>query len=178
MGGLVEGFVVIDAKYRAAARRRADPGHLRREEPRGDARHHHKSRKTVIVRHAGANRKARDLRAGPLDGKRERRAAEHAEVIGPVRVLPHVFRVHHQVPPKSLLEAGVELIAASRNQRHRIAGVDRRHDRVHHRVVASQARKSQVLVERCFHRTGIGSPDHRVGGLDVVCDAEARLQHV
>ena len=47
--------------------------------------------------------------------------------------------------------------------------------RVDHRVVASQAGKHQVLVERRFQRAGIGDAQHGVGGLDVVGDAEPRL---
>ena len=48
--------------------------------------------------------------------------------------------------------------------------------RVDHRVVASQARKHQVLVERRFQCAGIGNAQHGVGRLDVVGDAQARLR--
>ena len=71
----------------------------------------------------------------------------------------------------------MELIAPARAQRYVAhAGRDRRrHQRVDHRVVASLAREHQVLVERSFHRAGVGNPQHGVGRLDVICDAQARL---
>ena len=106
------------------------------------------------------------------------RVAEHAEVEGLVRVLPDVFSIHHQILAKSLLKAGMKFIAVAGTQRrgrHAGAARDQRLERGDHRVVASQARQHQVLVERSFHRAGIGNPQHGVGRLEIVGDAEARL---
>ena len=158
--------------------RGADSADLRFKEARRHVRHHDERRQSVEVRHAAADRKAGDLGSRPLDRKRDRRVAQHAEVVGLVRVLPDVFAVKDKVLPKGLLETSVKLIAPTRTQRgsgH--AGTDRRrHDRVDHRIVASHARQDQVLVERRFERAGVGNAQHGIGGLDIVGDAQARLR--
>ena len=120
MSGLVENLVVVDAEHLAAVAkpgRGANSADLRLEEARRHVRHHDERRQAMEVRHAAADGKAGDLGAGPLDRKGDRRVAQHAEVVGLVRVLPDVFAVHHQVPSEGLLETGVELIAPARAQR-------------------------------------------------------------
>ena len=58
-----------------------------------------------------ARRKARDFGVVPLDGKRDRSIAEHAEVVAVVRVFPDVLAVENDVLPERLLESGMEFIA-------------------------------------------------------------------
>ena len=73
----------------------------------------------------------------------------------------------------------MELIAvagAQRRCRHAGAARDQRLERGDHRVVASEARQHQVLVERSLHGAGIGYPQHGVGWLEVVSDTEARFR--
>src|ERR1700733_4606 len=132
----------------------------------------------VEVRHAAADRKPGNLRAGPLNGKCNGRVTQHAKIIGLVRVFPDVFAVQHKIFSKGLLETGMEFIAPSWTQRRSCdAWSDgARHERGDHLVVASQAGKHQVLIERRFQRPGIGDPQHGAGGLDVVSDAEAWLR--
>ena len=80
--------------------------------------------------------------------------------------------------PNACCEAGVEFIAVAGAQRrggHAGAARYERLERVDHRVVASLARQHQVLVERSLHGAGIGNAQDRVGRLDIVGDAQARL---
>ncbi len=66
--------------------------------------------------------------------------------------------VHHQILPKRLLQTDVKLIAvagAQRRRRHASAARNQRLERRDHRIVASQARQHQVLVERSLHRPRI-----------------------
>src|SRR5580693_4785508 len=65
--GLVELFVVVDAKDRGPSGRGANAADLWSEETRRYTGHHHKRRKAVEVRYGSADRVARDFRAGPLD---------------------------------------------------------------------------------------------------------------
>src|SRR5271165_4158249 len=96
----------------------------------------------------------------PFDRISDRRAAEDAEIVGPVRVLPDVLAVHHQILAKSLLEAGVELIARAGSQwngKARIA-LEGRHEIIDNRVVASLAGQNQVLVKGRLQDAGIRKP--------------------
>ena len=43
--------------------------------------------------------------------------AEHAEIVGAVRVLPDVFGVDHQISSERLLQAGVEFVAPAGTER-------------------------------------------------------------
>ena len=115
--GLVEILVVVDAEYLAAARRGADPADLRLEEARRHVGHDDERRQAVEVRHAAADGIAGNLGVVPLDGKGDRRVAQHAEIVRSVRVLPDVLAVHHEVPSEGLLETGVELVAPAGAQR-------------------------------------------------------------
>src|SRR5215813_2344895 len=144
VGGLVELFVVVDAEDTVATLaywRGADTAQLRLEEPGRHARHHHQCGEPVKIRHAGANRVARNLGALPFDRKRDRRAAEHAEIVRAVRVLPDVFGIDHQVLAERLLEPGVKFISPSGSQRIGVAWIalERRHQRVDHDIVAAGA---------------------------------------
>ena len=60
----------------------------------------------------------------PLDGKSDRRVAQHAEVVGLVRVFPDVLAIQHEVFSEGLLETGVEFIAPARTQRRRLSRRD------------------------------------------------------
>ena len=175
MGSLVEVLVMVDAEHLAPARRGANPTNLRSEESRRHAGEDHKRRQSVEGRHAGANGIAWNLRTGPFDGKREGRAAEYAEVVRPVGILPDVLAVHHQEASKGLLQAGVEFVAPSGAQRRRVTVTDGRHHRVDDGIVAAQTGDHQVFIERRFQGARIGDPQHRIGGLDVVSDAEPRF---
>src|SRR6266481_5666409 len=75
-------------------------------------------REAVEIRHADADRGPVNLRAFPGNGEEDRRVAERGEVIRVVRVLPQIVGVHHHVLSKSLLKAGIELVA--------LAGANRR----------------------------------------------------
>ena len=104
-----------------------------------------------------------NLRVVPLDGKGDRRVAQHAEVVGVVRVLPDVFAVDDQVSAEGLLQAGMEFVAIAGSQRRqrlrgsRLAADSSTGD------AASQAGEHQVLVERRLQRAGIGDAKHGVG---------------
>src|SRR6266404_3842632 len=61
MRRLIERLVVVDAKNFSSRDAGAQTGDLRREIPRPDVRKYDKCRKTVVIRHAHANRGAIDL---------------------------------------------------------------------------------------------------------------------
>jgi hypothetical protein len=61
------------------------------------------------IRYAHATCITRNLRIVPLDRKRNRRVAEHAEVVAIVRVFRNPLARKDKVAPESLLETGVEL---------------------------------------------------------------------
>ena len=65
------------------------------------------------IRHAGIGGKARNLRVAPIDGEKDGRVAQYAEVEAVVGVLPDVVAAQNKVPAYALLEAGVELVAES-----------------------------------------------------------------
>ena len=111
----------------------------------------------------------------PLDGKGDRRIAQHAEVVRVMRVFPDVLPAHHKVPPRHLLQPGVKLVAIARRQRARIARLAQQ-QRIDHRVEAAAAGQHQVLVERRLQRSRIRRPQHRVGLLDAVRTAQPRFR--
>ncbi len=116
MGRLVEALVVVDAE-REAARLRDRCAHaadLRIEEPRGDRRHGHARCQALHLGQRAGEREAGDFRVVPLDGKRDRRRAQHAEVVRVVGVLGDVIAAQHEVAADALRQAGVELIAEAR----------------------------------------------------------------
>src|SRR5580698_10133360 len=77
---LVELFVVIDAVGKAVRPDRgAKSSYLRRKEARGHAGENNARAQAMNFRHAKAAGVAGNFRAVPLDGKRNRGIAEHAE---------------------------------------------------------------------------------------------------
>ena len=95
-----------------------------------------------------------------------------------MRILPNVFAVHNQVLSECLLEAGMKLITLAGAQWNGEAGIAlaRRHETIDNGVIASSAGQDQVLVKRRFHDASVRSPQHGVGMLDVIGNADARLQ--
>ena len=65
------------------------------------------------VRHAYASRESRNLRVVPFNRKRNRSAAQHAEVVSVMRVFPDVFSGEHHILPERLLQTGMKLVAPS-----------------------------------------------------------------
>src|SRR5579864_1003716 len=98
----------------------------------------------------------------PFDGEGNRRVAQDAEIVGIVGVLPDVFSVEHEVSSKSLLQAGMKLIAESGPEGRR----DARHKRRDYRGVATIVREDEVFIEWSFERSCIGEAQHRAGPLD------------
>ena len=91
----------------------------------------------------------------PVDGERDGRIAQHAEVEGVVGVLPDVFAADHGSFAKGLLQAGMELVAKTgikRTRNARCAGKQRRQ----HRVRTTAAGEHKVLIERRFQGARIG----------------------
>jgi len=76
----------------------------------------------------------------PVDGERNRRVAQDAEVEGIVGVLPDVLAAHHGMLSEALLQAGVELVAETglKGSLTSLAGKERRK----HRVGAALARQN------------------------------------
>src|SRR5882724_7793997 len=108
----------------------------------------------------------------PGDRERDRRVQQRTEIVSVMRVLPEVVGVDQQEPADSLLKAGVELIAVS--------GSKRRGGSSEHvggeTAPSGSARKQEILVERSFHRPGVGDPQDRSGLFDVVGDSQAGLR--
>src|ERR1017187_5796159 len=127
------------------------------------------------VRNARSDGIARNLRTRPLDGKCNWRVAEHAEIVSSMSVFPDVLPVNYQVLSKSLLKTGVKLVPPTGSNRcvghAAIEGAD-------HSIVAPQAGKHQVLVERRFQGAGIGNPQDGIGRLYVISDAETGFELV
>ena len=69
------------------------------------------------IRHAHAARVSRNLGAVPFDREGDRRCAQHAEVVGVVRVLPDVLAGEDKILSEGLLDPGVEFIAPARTER-------------------------------------------------------------
>ena len=130
---------------------------------------HGKCSQAVKIGHVQANRVSLNLGIVPGDGKEERRVVEHAEIVGVVRVLPHVIAVDDQVLAKSLLKAGVEFVALPGTNRSGGAehgGDDR---------IGSRAGQHQIFIEGAFQHAGVGSSKDGIARTDVVGDAEARF---
>jgi len=117
VSGLVELLVVVDTEHAISAlasRRDANSAQLRLEETRGHARHDNKRSKAVELRNGGAKRVAGNFGVVPFHREEDRSAAENAEVVAVVCVLPDVFGIHDQVLPERLLETRVKFIAPGR----------------------------------------------------------------
>ena len=127
------------------------------------------------VGHAYASREPGNLGVVPLNGKRDRSAAQHAEVVGVVRVLPDVFAGEDHILSKRLLQAGVKLVAPARSEWSGHAWRHAAQQRSQDERIASRAGQHQVFVERSFEHPGIGHAKNSVGLLHVVGHAQARL---
>ena len=116
---------------------------------------------------------AGDLGVVPVNGKGDGRVAEDAEVECIVSVLPDVLATDDDIFADCLLKTGVEFIAVTGVE---CSGAGRAgEERGEDGVGAAGARKDEVLVEGSFERAGVGDAQHCCGGLDVVCDANARI---
>ncbi len=146
-------------------------GDLRGKKPGGYAGHDHEGRQTVVVGHGPADGKAGNFRIVPFDRKCDRRVAQHAEIVGVVRVFPDVFSVEDEVLSKCLLQAGVEFIAEAGRQRSKCVRCTEK-ERIQNRRTASHTGKYQVFVERTLQSARIGYAKNRAGRLDVVGDAD------
>src|SRR5712664_4246403 len=111
MSRLIEGLVVVDAKYFTTGDAGAQPPDLWRKIARPDVSKHRECREAMKIRHTHAYRWPVNLRAFPSDREKDRRVCERAKVIRVVRIFPQVVGVHHHVLSKRLLKAGVELVA-------------------------------------------------------------------
>ena len=98
---------------------RTGPGRLRRKEARCHRRHDHERADVVVVGDIRAQGEAGDLGVVPVDGKGDRRIAEHAEVEGIVGVFPDVVAAKHKILARCLLEAGMKLVAETGLKRSR-----------------------------------------------------------
>src|SRR5215467_11278801 len=103
---------------------------------------------SMMVRHVNAHRGSINLGIFPRNGEEDRCVAECAEIIRIVRVLPQIVRVDHYKSPKSLLKAGIELVALPRTNR-RLKAIASNHVE-DYRVRRPQARQNQVFIERRF----------------------------
>ena len=117
MSRLIEGLIVVNAKYFSTRDAGAQPANLWREVTGPDVGEHRERRETMKVGHTDAYRRSVNLRIFPSDGEEDRRVGERGEVIRVVRILPQVVGVHHRVLSKGLLKAGVELVALARTNR-------------------------------------------------------------
>src|SRR6266478_5357075 len=146
MGCLIERLIVVDTEHFSTRDGGAQPADLWREIARPNVSKDGQCREAVEIRHADADRGPVNLRAFPGNGEEDRRVAERGEVIRVVRVLPQVVGVHHHVLSKSLLKAGIELVAlAGANRRLQARAADNVGD---NRISRSQACQNQVLIER------------------------------
>ena len=108
MRRLVESFVMIDPERRKLPLDRCDrnsagPADLRSEKARGNAGHDNVGSESVEVGEVGAGGESGNLGIVPLDRKRNRSVAQHAEVVAVVRIFPDVFAVEHDVAAERLL---------------------------------------------------------------------------
>ena len=99
--------------------------------------------------------------------------AQHAEVVGVVRVLPDVLAGKDKILPERLLKSRVELIAPAWTER-RYAGGGRE-KRIQNRIGTSYAGKHQVLIEGRFQRARIRNTQYGIGTLDVISDTKSRF---
>src|SRR5271154_3388494 len=169
MGGLIEMFVVVNPEWAEASggdRDGAYASDLRSEEPGGDARHNDQRGEPVEIRDIRTDGIARDFRIVPLDGESDWGSAQDAEVVGVVRVLPDVLAVYHQIFSEGLLQAGVKLIAKAWSKRSSCAGCAALalgcEQSADSWVQTANTGKHQVLVERRFQGSRIGSAQNRV----------------
>ena len=129
----------------------------------------------MVIRDFRIQRVARNLGVMPVDGEKDGRIAQNAEVEGVVRVLPDVLAADYDILAHGLLESGMELVAEPRLQysgHARRAGKQRRQ----HRIRAAVAGDHQVFIERRLQRARIGGAQDGFGRLDVIGNAHARLR--
>src|SRR5580693_928056 len=124
------------------------------------------------IGHAHAPRVSGNLRVVPFNGESDRRVAEHAEVVAIVSVFRDVLTGKYQESPERLLDASVELVAKAGIQ---CPACSRRTEkkRRQDRILASDTRKNEILVERRFQRACVRNSKHGAGLLDVVRDTDS-----
>src|SRR6202035_4048792 len=116
--GLLEFLVVVDAEdSRRTADIRAQSADLRIEKAGCGAAGSEKRREAMKIRHAHTNGRPIDLGIFPRNRVRDRSVEEHAEIIGVMRVFPHIVGVDNQMFPNCLFEPGVEIVALTRRNR-------------------------------------------------------------
>ena len=114
---LIESLVMVDTENsRGRQRSGSCSSDLWFKEPGRDAGHYHQRAEAMVDRHAGAQREAGNLGVVPLNREGDRRVAQHAEVVGVMRVLPDIFAIDDQEFAKGLLQASMEFIAIAGNQ--------------------------------------------------------------
>ena len=110
----------------------------------------------------------------PLDGERDWRAHQDAEVVAIVGIIPNLLSGENQIMTEGLLKSGVEFIAPAGAEGRRTERVTTKQGIQHNRA-ASRAGEHQIFVERSFHYTCVGDTQNRVARFDVVCNTDARL---
>ena len=114
MGRLVVSFVVVDAEGIIALLRppvAPAPATCGGKKRAATDDMTTKADRLWIVGHIRAQSEAGNLGVVPVDGERDGRVAEHAEVEGVVGVLPDVLAADDEVFAEGLLEAGMKLVA-------------------------------------------------------------------
>ena len=90
-------------------------------EDRVGVRHHEECTESAVLDEVDPAGEAVEVRVIPRDRKDDRCVEEHAEVVGIVGLLLEIAEVRNHPPPDALLDADLELVAAPRRKRHRLA---------------------------------------------------------
>src|SRR5438876_11772921 len=110
----------------------------------------------------------------PFDRERDRSAAQNAEVLGMVRVLPDGLAGKDQVLSEGLLQPGVEFVSPPGTERGCSRGGTGK-QWVQNRIGTANTGKHQVFIERSFQNSRIRGPKNGVGLLEVVGNPHAGL---
>src|SRR5262245_49755979 len=162
---LLESLIVINAKdaFRQIGIEEESAA-LGREIARPRVPGGEEGRETFVVGQVDARRYAVDLRQMPRDREGDRRAQDHAEVVGVARALPEVVDVDDEVTPDALLNSEVELMPA--------AGFERFGDRIaqdaDQSALAGRAREDQVLVVRRLKASSVRGAQDGVGLFEII----------
>ena len=98
------------------------------KEAGGNLGENYEHRQPVEVRQPPTHGKPSDFGVVPRNGERDRSVAQNTKIVAVVRILPNVLAVKDKVPPKGLLQAGVEFIPPARCQQCWYAGNKRGDD--------------------------------------------------
>src|SRR6202142_3531354 len=123
------------------------------------------------VGYADTNGISGDLGIVPSNWEGDWGRAQHAEIVSGVRVLPDVISTHDRILPERLLQARVKFIAIARC----IWSGHARDQVLDDGVIASFAGQHQVFIEWTLQGSCVGNAEHGVAPLDVVSNAQARL---